>query len=257
MLQALLTTFREGLESVLIVGVIVTYLRKTGRASLFKGVYVGLGLAAILCAAGAYLWMQLPNQPLVEGVAALVAAALVAAFLVHMVRAARHLKGDIEQAVDRRVGAASAPPSRGALIGVTTLTALLVAREGIEAVLFIGVQTFYAKAVDLAIGACLGLALSGGIAWAWSRYGRRLDLGAVMRVTVVFLSVFLVQLVIYGVHELAESGVIEGSQAFHDATERFGPEGDIGAYIAYSLVLAPILYLIWARRAPPRPSPAT
>ena len=58
---------------------------------------------------------------------------------------------------------------------------------------------------------------------------------------------------IYGVHELAESGVIQGTQSLHDATERFGPDGDIGHLIAYSLVLAPILYLLWAR---PRASAA-
>ena len=46
-----------------------------------------------------------------------------------------------------------------------------------------------------------------------------------MKVTALFLGLFLVQLMIYGVHELAESGVIQGSQAFHDATEVFGPDG--------------------------------
>ena len=41
MLQALLVTFREGLEAFLIVGVIVGYLRKTNRATLVRGVRVG------------------------------------------------------------------------------------------------------------------------------------------------------------------------------------------------------------------------
>ena len=54
---------------------------------------------------------------------------------------------------------------------------------------------------------------------------------------------------IYGVHELAESGVITGSQAFHDATEIFGPDGPIGHVLSYSLLAAPLLYLFWVRRA--------
>ena len=54
---------------------------------------------------------------------------------------------------------------------------------------------------------------------------------------------------IYGVHELAESGVIGGTQAFHDATEKFGPDGQIGHVLSYSLLGAPLLYLLWARRA--------
>ena len=71
----------------------------------------------------------------------------------------------------------------------------------------------------------------------------------ILKVTALFLGLFLVQLLVYGVHELAESGVIQGSQAFHDATEKFGPDGPIGHVLSYSLLLAPLLYLLWARRA--------
>ena len=74
-------------------------------------------------------------------------------------------------------------------------------------------------------------------------------MGAILKVTALFLGLFLVQLLVYGVHELAESGVIQGSQAFHDATELFGPDGSIGHALSYSLLLAPLLYLLWARRA--------
>ena len=53
-------------------------------------------------------------------------------------------------------------------------------------------------------------------------------------------------------HELAESGVIEGSQAFHDATEIMGPDGRVGHVLSYSLLAAPLLYVFWARRAKAR-----
>jgi high-affinity iron transporter len=73
-------------------------------------------------------------------------------------------------------------------------------------------------------------------------------MGAILKVTALFLGLFLVQLLVYGIHELAESGVIHGSQAFHDATEQFGPDGPIGHALSYSLLLAPLLYVLWARR---------
>ena len=60
-------------------------------------------------------------------------------------------------------------------------------------------------------------------------------MGAILKVTALFLGLFLVQLLVYGIHELAESGVIHGSQAFHDATEQFGPDGP---HRARALVLA-------------------
>ncbi|HVR60885.1 MAG TPA: FTR1 family protein, partial [Polyangia bacterium] len=77
MLQALLVTFREGLESFLIVGVIAAYLRKTGHRDLVRGVRIGFAASLVMCLVGAWLWLQVPNQPLIEGVAALSAALLV------------------------------------------------------------------------------------------------------------------------------------------------------------------------------------
>src|SRR5450432_3528088 len=71
MLQALLVTFREGIEAFLIVGVISAYLRKTNRAGLLRGVRVGLAVSAVTCVLGPWLWQQVPNQALYEGVGAL------------------------------------------------------------------------------------------------------------------------------------------------------------------------------------------
>ena len=64
MLQALLVTFREGIESFLIVGIVVAYLKKTQRGGLVRGVRIGLALSVITCVGGAWLWLQVPNQPL-------------------------------------------------------------------------------------------------------------------------------------------------------------------------------------------------
>ena len=50
MLQALLVTFREGIESFLIVGIVVAYLKKTQRAGLIRGVRIGLAISVVTCA---------------------------------------------------------------------------------------------------------------------------------------------------------------------------------------------------------------
>jgi high-affinity iron transporter len=258
MLQALLVTFREGIESFLIVGVVAAYLKKTGRAGLLRGVKVGLAVSVVTCLAGAWLWLQVPNQPLYEGIAALTAALVVGGLLVQMVKTGRHLRAEIEGRVARAAGA-DGPPSLRALIAVALVTTLLVTREGLEAVFYLGVQALALRGtgqgVSILVGAGLGLAGAGAAAWGWSRFGRRLNLGIILKVTALFLGLFLLQLVVYGIHELAESGVIKGSQAFHDATEVFGPDGKIGHALSYSLLAAPLLYLLWARRGR-RPSVA-
>ncbi len=265
MLQALLVTFREGIESFLIVGVLIAYLKKSQRPWLVSGVKLGLAISLVTCTAGAWLWLQVPNQPLYEGIAALTAAVVVGLLLVQMLRAGRHMRAEIEARVDRVTGPAEpgARPSARAIVGVALVTALLVTREGLEAVFFLGVQALALRAAEVqsqavlvAAGAVLGLVCAALVAWAWTRYGRRLNLGVILKVTALFLGLFLLQLVIYGVHELAESGVIGGTQAFHDATELFGPDGRIGHALSYSLLGAPLLYLVWARRAAARrPAP--
>jgi len=267
MLQALLVTFREGIESFLIVGVVIAYLKKSQRPGLVRGVKLGLAISLGTCTAGAWLWLQVPNQPLYEGIAALTAAVVVGLLLVQMLRAGRHMRSEIEGRIDRMTGPAEtgAAPSTRAIAGVALVTALLVTREGLEAVFFLGVQALALRAAEVrsqavlvVAGAVLGLICAAIVAWGWTRYGRRLNLGVILKVTALFLGLFLLQLVIYGVHELAESGVIGGTQAFHDATELFGPDGRIGHALSYSLLGAPLLYLIWARRAAAarRPSPA-
>ena len=57
---------------------------------------IGLALSVVTCAAGAWLWLQVPNQPLYEGIAALATAGLVGVLLVQMLRAGRHIKVQIE-----------------------------------------------------------------------------------------------------------------------------------------------------------------
>ena len=48
MLSSLVITLREGMEIALVLGIILTYLRRTGRATLNRYVYWGLGLAVLV-----------------------------------------------------------------------------------------------------------------------------------------------------------------------------------------------------------------
>jgi high-affinity iron transporter len=254
MLQALLVTFREGVEAFLIIGVIAAYLRKTNGAALMKGVRIGIVASIVTCLGGAWLWMQVPNQPLYEGAAALAAALFVGLLLWQTVRAGRRMKGQIEARIGRATREATASMPARAVVAVAAVTALLITREGLEAVFYLGVQamasrvaTDGAQAMLMIAGAVLGLVLAAAVSLTWSRVALRLDLGIVLKVTACFLAIFLVQLLVYGIHELAESGVIHGSQGFHDATEVFGPDGRIGHVLSYSLVAAPLFYLLLER----------
>ena len=116
---------------------------------------------------------------------------------------------------------------------------MMITREGMETALLVTTALFQLKSSAVLLGLALGLAAAIGICFAWSRLGRGVDIRALLNVSSVFLSIFLVQLLLYGVHELAEARLFPSSQAIHDATEILGPDGKIGHLLAYSLAVDP------------------
>src|SRR5262245_36327379 len=96
MLQALVITLREGLEAFLIVAISLSSLRQSGRQALTSAVHWGIGAAVGLSALGGYLLYHASNQEWLDGPLALLAAASVTWMVVHMWRAGRRMKGQIE-----------------------------------------------------------------------------------------------------------------------------------------------------------------
>ena len=95
-------------------------------------------------------------------------------------------------------------------------------------------------------GAAAGVLCAAFVAWLWSRYGHRVNLALFFQVTAVFLAVFVVQLVIYGFHELTEANLFPYSEPLHWATEPYGPDGRYGQFLTYLLVLLPLGWLAFA-----------
>jgi high-affinity iron transporter len=102
---------------------------------------------------------------------------------------------------------------------------------------------FTVQSGQIVAGAAAGTVCAAAVAWLWSRYGYRVNLSRFFQVTAVFLLVFVVQLLIYGFHELAEANVLPNSQSLHDATEAYGPDGIYGQYLTYLLIVLPLGWL--------------
>jgi high-affinity iron transporter len=242
MLQAYVITLREGLEAFLIVAISLAFLRKTGRGELVAAVHWGIALSVVLSVAAAYLFSQASNQALWEGILALAAAVSVATLTVHMWRTAKRLKGEIEG----RLRESAARQGAGAWLGVFFFTLLMISREGMETALLMGTLMFQVQVATLLIGAVAGTATAAAVAWLWSRYGHRVNLALFFQVTAVFLLIFVIQLLIYGFHELTEANLFPGSEALHWATEPYGPDGVYGQYLSYLLVAGPLAWLLYS-----------
>ncbi len=248
MAQAFVITLREGLEAFLIVAISLAYLKKTGRASLIPAVHWGIAGSVALSILAGVLFARAANQALWEGILALVAGVLVASLTVHMWRAGKRMKRDIEA----RLEASSARLGRGAFLGVLGFTLLMITREGMETALLMNTLLFSVGAPSIVAGAGAGTRVAAFSAWLWSRYGYRVNLTRFFQVTAVFLMVFVVQLFIYGFHELTEANIIAPLGAWHDATEPFGPDGIYGQYLTYLLVVLPVAWLALSSLFGPR-----
>ena len=251
MLQAFVITLREGLEAFLIVAISLAYLKKTGRSALLPAVHWGIAGSVALSILAGVLFARASNQALWEAVLALVAGVLVASLTVHMWRAGKRMKRDIET----RLEASSGRAGRAAFLGVLGFTLLMITREGMETALLMNTLLFSVRAPDVIGGAVAGTIVAACIAWLWSRYGHRVNLSRFFQVTAVFLMVFVVQLFIYAFHELTEANIITPLAAWHDATEPFGPDGIYGQYLSYMLVLLPVGWLALSSLLAPRGGP--
>jgi FTR1 family protein len=205
MFESLIIMLREGVEAALIIGIILAYLRKIGRVDLGRSVYLGMGLAVIASLIGGWALSRLQfNVELFEGVAMLVAAVFVGSMIVWMWRTAHALKGEIEQRVSTIAGQTGSRYSWG-LVG---LTFTMIFREGIETILFLSAVNLTTDALLSFFGGVVGLGLAIALGIAFFKGAVRIDVGRFFKVTGVVLFVFAVQLLISGMHELAEAGVI-------------------------------------------------
>jgi high-affinity iron transporter len=239
MFEAFVITLREGIEAFLIIAISLAYLRKTGRRELIPAIHWGIGASILLSIGAGVLLARARNQALWEGILAIVAALLVASLTVHMWRAGRHMKKEIEG----KLAASSGKTGAAAFWGVFFFTLLMITREGMETAMLMNALLFQVKALNIIAGAVAGILIAAFIAFLWSRYGHRVNLARFFQVTAVFLLVFVVQLLIYGFHELAEAHVLPNSEALHWATEPYGPDGVYGQYLTYLLVALPLGWL--------------
>src|SRR4051794_29001898 len=138
MLQAFIITLREGVEASLIVGIVFAYLTKIGRSELKRTVFWALGAAVAASVAGAVgLARTQWNSDVFEGWVMLAAAAFVISMIWFMHKAARKMKGEIEEKISRYANE-SAGVSK---IGLFFFVFLLVLREGVETVLILSAVT--------------------------------------------------------------------------------------------------------------------
>jgi high-affinity iron transporter len=206
MLQSFIITLREGVEAALIVGITLAYLTKIGRADLRKVVYAALG-AAFLGSIGVAVVIARThlNEDAFEGWVMLVAAFFVVSMVVFMMRTGRKMKGDIEGKVGSLAG-------KEGWFGLFVFIFLMVLREGAETVLILAAVSLNSTELQSFLGTLLGVAAAITFGVMFVKGSVHINLQKFFRVTTAILFLVAAQLLISGLHELSESGVIASSK---------------------------------------------
>lgn len=258
MLQSFIIVLREGFESFLLVAVILSYLRKSGRWQLTPAVYSAIAVGLTLSAMLGYLLFQMQtgnaelieqwlgptmagffaNEALREGVLGLIAIVMVMSLVIYMWRTGAQLK----ERMEHRLNKVSVRPGWMAFAGVFIFTVLMVSREGMETALML----LQVRSPRLIWGALLGLISTIAMAWAWARFGHLINVRRFFQVTAIFLVLFMIQVGIYSFHEFSEAGVLPNSEAIHTATEKFSPDGLYGQWFSFVMVSVCAVWLVGA-----------
>lgn len=203
-----LLTFREVLEAALLTAIILAFLVRTGRTVLTRyawyGVYGATG-ASFALAGGILLFygeLTEADKKLFEGVAALIAVAVLTSMIYWMAAKGRTIQREVEGRVEAAV-------TQGAILGLVSLTFVLVFREGLETVLFL-TPFLVQDVVGTIAGAVLGLVAGIALAYAVFRVGVKIDIRRFFYFTSILLILLAGGLLGYGIHELIEYGEIQG-----------------------------------------------
>lgn len=263
MIPTFVITLREGVEASLIIGIIAAFLVKEGRRDALRQMWLGIGIAVVLCAGVAValrvIGQELPDkgQESLETVVSLIAVGAVTYMIVWMRRHARGIKAQLQ-------GEAASALATGSTMALVGMAFLAVLREGFETSVFL--LAAFNDATDTTAagaGAVLGLVAALAIGLGLYRGGVRINLTRFFRLTglvLVFVAAGLLATAAHTAHEagwinsfqgqaldlswLVQPGTVSGSLLTGMLGLQPSPTViEVTVYLAYAIPMA--LFVLW------------
>ncbi len=201
---------REGFEVVLIVGALLTYVRRSAQTALLRPIWIGAGLGVVASIGTAFalatvFTLNPGASDALEGAAMLLAAGVlfwVSYWLISKAEAERwqrYIQGKVQHAV-----------AAGSATALAAAAFLAVYREGFETVLFYRALLGAAPAGDVMVGGgfLAGLLVLALVWVAMSRLGLRVPMRPFFLLTGAFLYLMAIVFAGRGVFELQDAGII-------------------------------------------------
>lgn len=258
MVPAALILFRESLEAVLVAGIILGILGRTGLQKQRIVVWLGIGAGVAASVAAAVLFRALAggfegrSEKIFEASTMLAGAILMLTLVAWVGR-----RGSPREALEARTGEKGRLAAGGSPAGVWGLFLLVfvsILREGVETVLFLsaaGGGGGAAAALPVLGGAAIGLAAAVILGVLLLRASLRVGLGAFFTVTNLLLILFAAGLAANGLHELTEAGVLPPLvERLWDVNPPVRPDGRFPALHDHGSIGAVLRGLLGYRGAP-------
>jgi high-affinity iron transporter len=208
-MQAFLITFREALEAILIVGVILTYLKRIDQTRWNKWVWVGVILALATSYGVALVFQTLltgfgtmGSQNYLKIGIMLASCVLLTHMILFMSKQSRNLQGRVENKI-------AAILTVGGAINMVVHSFLVVVREGVETVFFFAAITGgdIQKALE-SWGALAGLFLATIVGYLFFKGTKKIKLKTFFKITSVFLMMISAGLLIQAIGIMQDIGLM-------------------------------------------------
>ncbi len=205
MIASFIITFREVLEAILVISIILGYISKINQPSFKKWVWIGTLAGVLASVAGKFLFDFLIGgfegqaEELFEGFAMIIGAILISTMIFWMAGQKKVVQ-ELEKRVDVYV-------SSSKKWGIFFLVFISIIREGIELVIFLTAAEFASESLGW-LGTILGFVAGIGLGVLLYFGTIRFNIKTFFNVTSVILILFAAGLVAHGIHELQEGGLI-------------------------------------------------
>ena len=222
---------REGLETGIVVMILVAFLVKSDRRDSLKWVAAGV-LTAVLMMVAIFLGIHYSTSTLsgltaelIAGLASLTAVVIITWMVLWMRTAARGISGELRAGMTR---ALSLGP-----VAVTSLAFLAVGREGVEtALLMVGYAENAAGSSVPLIGLLLGIIVAGVLTILMYAGSLKINFATFFKYTGVLLVVVAAGILAYGVRALQTVGWLPGqSHKAFDVSAHFELSSWYGAVL--------------------------
>ena len=220
----LLVVFRETLEAVLIIGILLTYLKKTNQSSLIPRIWQGVGTALILSIFLSILIQYIAggfsgqSEKIFEGVIMILAACVLGSMIIWMARntnIAKELEGQAQSAIQKGERVA---------LGIFLVAFIAVFREGVETVLFLYGIMLNQGGLSL-LSSIAGAVIACSLGYIIFIQGQKVPLKTFFNVSSILLIFVAAGMMAYGTHELESAGLIADTGRMWDVNPQKLPDG--------------------------------